>query len=51
MSDTILLAKNDTSLLDEVDRNASVTTDVISDEALFTAGDNANEIVYPQKIL
>ena len=48
MPNTILLAKNYTSLLDEVYRNASVTTDLISDAALSRAGANANEIVYPQ---
>lgn len=48
MPNTIVLAKNYTSLLDEVYRSASVTADLISDAALSKAGANANEIVYPQ---
>lgn len=48
MPNTIALAKNYTSLLDEVYRNASVTADLTSDETLVRAGANANEIIYPQ---
>ena len=48
MPNTIALAKNYTSLLDEVYRSASVTADLTSDPALSKAGANANEIVYPQ---
>lgn len=48
MSNTIALAKNYTSLLDEVYRNASVTADLTSDSAMSKAGANANEIIYPQ---
>lgn len=42
------LSKNYTSLLDEVYRSASVTSDLTSDSALTKAGTNANEIIYPQ---
>lgn len=48
MPNTIALAKNYTSLLDEVYRNASVTADLTSDATLARAGANANEIIYPQ---
>lgn len=48
MPNTIALAKNYTSLLDEVYRTASVTADLTSDATLVRAGANANEIVYPQ---
>ncbi len=48
MPNTITLAKNYTSLLDEVYRTASVTADLISDSAMSRAGANANEIIYPQ---
>ncbi|MBQ7067045.1 MAG: hypothetical protein IJN92_09540 [Lachnospiraceae bacterium] len=48
MSNTIALAKNYTSLLDEVYRSASVTADLTSDPKLSRAGANANEIIYPQ---
>lgn len=48
MPNTIALAKNYTSLLDEVYRSASVTADLTSDPALSRAGANANEIIYPQ---
>ena len=48
MPNTIALAKNYTSLLDEVYRAASVTADLTSDPALSRAGANANEIIYPQ---
>ncbi|MFW5669286.1 MAG: hypothetical protein ACOCM4_08595 [Acetivibrio ethanolgignens] len=37
-----------TSLLDEVYRTASVTSDLTSDSSMSRAGANANEIVYPQ---
>lgn len=48
MPNTIDLAKNYTSLLDEVYRMASVTSDLTSDSSMSRAGANANEIVYPQ---
>lgn len=48
MQNTIALAKNYTSLLDEVYRVASVTADLTSDASMSRAGANANEIVYPQ---
>lgn len=48
MPNTIALAKNYTSLLDEVYRSASVTADLTSDATMSRAGANANEIVYPQ---
>ena len=48
MPNTIALAKNYTSLLDEVYRAASVTADLTSDSAMARAGANANEIIYPQ---
>lgn len=48
MPNTIALAKNYTSLLDEVYRSASVTADLASDRAMSRAGANANEIIYPQ---
>ena len=48
MPNTIALAKNYTSLLDEVYQNASVTSDLTSDGTMSKAGANANEIVYPQ---
>ena len=48
MSNTIALAKNYTSLLDEVYRNAAATADLTSDASMCKAGANANEIVYPQ---
>ena len=48
MPNTIALAKNYTSLLDEVYRAASVTSDLIGDPAMTSAGANANEIIYPQ---
>lgn len=48
MPNTIALAKNYVSLLDEVYRNASVTADLTSDPAMSRAGANANEIIYPQ---
>ena len=48
MPNTIALAKNYTSILDEVYMNASVTADLTSDNTMVRAGANANEIVYPQ---
>ena len=48
MANTIALAKNYTSNLDEVYQNASVTADLTSDSSLMRAGANANEIIYPQ---
>ena len=48
MANTIALAKNYTSILDEVYMNASVTADLTSDNTMVRAGANANEIVYPQ---
>ncbi len=47
-NNTIALAKNYTSILDEVYKNASVTADLTSDAAMMRAGANANEIIYPQ---
>ena len=48
MPNTIALAKNYISNLDEVYQLASVTADLRSDDKLCKAGANANEIVYPQ---
>ena len=48
MPNTIALAKNYVSNLDEVYRMVSVTADLTSDPALARAGANANEIIYPQ---
>ncbi len=48
IANTITLAKNYTSILDEVYKNASVTADLISDSSMMRAGANANEIIYPQ---
>ncbi len=48
MANSITLAKNYTALLDEVYKNASVTSDLTSDPAMARAGTNANEILYPQ---
>ena len=48
MANTIALAKNYTSILDEVYCNASVTADLTSDNSMVKAGANANEIIYPQ---
>ncbi len=42
------LAKNYTTLLDEVYKTASVTADLISDQTMVRAGANVNEICYPQ---
>lgn len=48
MPNTIVLAKNYVPLLDEVYRNASVTSDLTGDPAMAKAGANAREIIYPQ---
>lgn len=48
MANTIALAKNYTSILDEVYCIASVTADLTSDSSMVRAGANANEIIYPQ---
>lgn len=48
MANTIALAKNYTSILDEVYCGASVTADLTSDNSMVRAGANANEIIYPQ---
>lgn len=48
MPNSITPAKNYTSLLDEVYKNASVTTDLKSPDNMSRAGANANEIIYPQ---
>lgn len=48
MPNTIALAKNYTSILDEVYKAASVTADLTSDASMMRAGANANEILYPQ---
>ncbi|MBO5371965.1 MAG: hypothetical protein J6A75_04495, partial [Lachnospiraceae bacterium] len=48
MPNTIALAKNYLSNLDEVYRMASVTADLTSDPTMSRAAANANEIIYPQ---
>lgn len=48
MPNAIQLAKNYVPLLDEVYKNASVTSDLTGDPAMARAGANAKEIVYPQ---
>lgn len=48
MANTIALAKNYTSILDEVYCKASVTADLTSDNTMVRPGANANEIIYPQ---
>lgn len=48
MPNTIALAKNYTSILDEVYKSASVTADLTSDASMMREGANANEILYPQ---
>lgn len=48
MPNNLVLAKNYTSLLDEVYAKASVTADLTADSTLVKAGANANEICYPQ---
>lgn len=44
----IALAKNFTSLLDEVYKKASVTAELTGDPSMARAGVNTNEICYPQ---
>lgn len=48
MPNSIVLAKNYVSLLDEVYQRESVTSDLTGDPAMARAGANAKEIVYPQ---
>ena len=48
MANTIALAENYTSILDEVYCEASFTADLTSDNTMVRAGANANEIIYPQ---
>lgn len=48
MANNIALAKNYTELLDKVYKEASVTSDLVSDSTLVRSGANVNEIVYPQ---
>lgn len=48
MPNTIALAKNYISILDEVYKNASVTADLTSDATMMRAGANNSEILYPQ---
>lgn len=48
MANNIVLAKTYTDLLDQVYKEASVTSDLVSDSTLIRAGANVNEIVYPQ---
>lgn len=48
MPNTIALAKNYISILDEVYKNASVTADLTSDTTMMRAGANNSEIMYPQ---
>ena len=48
MANSITLAKNYTNLLDLVYKNASVTSDLVSDTTMMRAGANASEILYPQ---
>lgn len=48
MPNTIQLAKNYTSLLDQVYQAASVVGDLNTSPEMCRAGANANEIVYPQ---
>lgn len=48
MANNIQLAKNYINMLDEVYKEASVTSDLTSDFSLVKTGANANEIVYPQ---
>ena len=47
MPNNIVLAKNYVSLLDEVYRNASATTDLIAPPELVRAGSNAKSVLYP----
>ena len=48
MPNTIALAKNYISILDEVYKNASVTSDLVSDASMMRASANVNEVIYPQ---
>lgn len=48
MPNSIALAKNYTSLLDEVYKAASVTNDLVSPAEVIREGSQANTIVYPQ---
>ena len=48
MPNNFALPKNYVDLLDEVYKKASVTADLIGDEAMIRAGVNVNEICYPQ---
>lgn len=48
MANTLTLPKNYTTLLDEVYKRSSVTSDLIGDPAMVKAGANVNEICYPQ---
>ena len=47
MPNTIVLAKNYTSLLDEVYKKHSVTADLIAPAELVRAGSNAKFVLYP----
>lgn len=47
-NNSIALAKNYISILDEVYKKASVTADLTSNPTMMRAGANANEIIYPQ---
>lgn len=48
MPNSITLAKNYISLLDEVYKNASLTSDLLSDPSTAKQGANANEILIPK---
>lgn len=48
MANSITLAKNYIALLDEVYKQASLTSDLLSDSATMRAGANANEILIPK---
>lgn len=48
MANNITLAKNYIDLLDEVYKQASVTSDLTGDSTMMRAGANVNEISYPQ---
>lgn len=48
MANSIALAKNYIELLDEVYKQASLTSDLLSDSATMRAGANANEILIPK---
>ena len=47
MANTIALAKNYISSLDEVYKLASLTSDLLSDQSTARQGANANEILVP----